>query len=43
MTTKQPQYDTMPEHYVLCFNDVCEQENEIITGLQSLLLAKMGQ
>lgn len=21
---KQPQYETMPEHYLLCFNDECE-------------------
>lgn len=24
MTNKQPQYETMPEHYLLCFNDECE-------------------
>lgn len=24
MTNKQPQYETMPEHYLLCFNDGCE-------------------
>jgi hypothetical protein len=37
------QYETMPEHYLLCFNDECEQENSKLTELQSLLLAKMGQ
>jgi len=24
MTNKQPQYETMPEHYLLCFNDESE-------------------
>ena len=24
MKAKQPQYETMPEHYLLCFNDECE-------------------
>jgi hypothetical protein len=43
MTNKQPQYETMPERYLLCFNDECEQENSKLTELQSLLLAKMGQ
>ena len=23
MTNKQPQYETMPEHYLLCFNNDC--------------------
>ena len=23
MTNNEPQYETMPEHYVLCFNDEC--------------------
>ena len=24
MNNKQPKYETMPEHYLLCFNDECE-------------------
>ena len=23
MNNNEPQYETMPEHYVLCFNDEC--------------------
>ena len=23
MNTNEPQYETMPEHYVLCFNNEC--------------------
>ena len=26
MTNKEPQYETMPEHYMLCFNDDCTEE-----------------
>ena len=30
MTNKQPQYETMPEHYLLCFNDECELEDSCL-------------
>lgn len=33
MNNKQPQYETMPEHYVLCFNDECALADECLHRL----------
>ena len=33
MNNKEPQYDTMPEHYVLCFNDECALADECLHRL----------
>lgn len=33
MNNKEPQYETMPEHYLLCFNDECELANECLHRL----------
>ena len=33
MTNKYPQYKTMPEHYLLCFNDECELANSCLHRL----------
>lgn len=33
MNTNQPQYETMPEHYLLCFNDECELANSCLHRL----------
>ena len=30
MNNKEPQYETMPEHYLLCFNDDCALADLII-------------
>lgn len=33
MTNKEPQYETMPEHYLLCFNDECALADECLHRL----------
>ena len=33
MSEKQPQYETMPEHYLLCFNDECALGDECLHRL----------
>jgi hypothetical protein len=33
MNNKQPQFETMPEHYVLCFNDECALADECLHRL----------
>ena len=33
MTNKQPQYEKMPEHYLLCFNDECPQADSCLHRL----------
>ena len=33
MNNKEPQYETMPEHYVLCFNDECALADECLHRL----------
>ena len=33
MNVKEPQYETMPEHYVLCFNDECPLANDCLHRL----------
>ena len=33
MSNKEPQYKTMPEHYVLCFNDECTLADECLHRL----------
>lgn len=33
MNNKEPQYKTMPEHYLLCFNDECELANSCLHRL----------
>ena len=33
MNNKEPQYKTMPEHYVLCFNDECTLADECLHRL----------
>ena len=33
MNNKEPQYETMPEHYMLCFNDKCALADECLHRL----------
>ena len=33
MNNKEPQYETMPEHYLLCFNDDCALADECLHRL----------
>ena len=33
MNSKEPQYETMPEHYLLCFNDKCVLADECLHRL----------
>lgn len=33
MSNKEPQYETMPEHYLLCFNDDCALADECLHRL----------
>lgn len=33
MNKKEPQYETMPEHYLLCFNDECALADECLHRL----------
>ena len=33
MTNKEPQFETMPEHYMLCFNDDCPVADECLHRL----------
>ena len=39
MNNKEPQYETMPEHFMLCFNDECELADECLHRLA----ARSGQ
>ncbi len=33
MNNKEPQYETMPEHHLLCFNDECSMADECLHRL----------
>lgn len=33
MNNNEPQYETMPEHYLLCFNDECSMADECLHRL----------
>ena len=33
MNNNEPQYETMPEHYLLCFNDECSMADECLRRL----------